>query len=179
VLIRTLLSNSKRGAFLTIQSHASWPQRREASQASHRRQEPGRQILDGDTGQVPGAPDRFVYKVLIKQYSILNICFDELDRAVIQSFLSWKEATHDLVWAGVLQAYKQYRPHFIRLGMADAVPLEELQMPQLPVWMVTLLTPNLGILHTFPNPQQLIETLNNLEVSVAWTVLVDYADVND
>jgi len=141
--------------------------------------EPGRQILDGDTGQVPGAPDRFVYKVFIKQYSILNICFDELDRAVIQSFLSWKEATHDLVWAGVLHAYKLYRPHFIRLGTADAVPLEELQMPQLPVWMVTLLTPNIGILHNYSNPQQLIETLNNLEVSVAWTVLVDYADVND
>jgi hypothetical protein len=68
---------------------------------------------------------------------------------------------------------------FIRLGTADAVPLEELQMPQLPVWMVTLLTPNIGILHNYPNPQQLIETLNNLEVSVAWTVLVDYADVND
>jgi hypothetical protein len=63
--------------------------------------------------------------------------------------------------------------------MADAVPLEELRMPQLPVWMVTLLTPNFAILHDFPNPQQLIETLNDLEVSVAWTVLVDYADVND
>lgn len=28
--------------------------------------EPGRQILDGDTGQVPGAPALFIYKVSIR-----------------------------------------------------------------------------------------------------------------
>jgi hypothetical protein len=64
--------------------------------------------------------------------------------------------------------------------MSDAVPLEELQMPQLPVWMVTLLTPNFVISQDFPNPQQLIETLNNLEVSVAWTVrALDLQAVNE
>lgn len=56
--------------------------------------------------------------------------------------------------------------------MSNVVPLDKLQMPQLPVWMVTLFTPNFGLLKQFPNPEQLIETLNNLEVSVAWTVLV-------
>ena len=119
-----------------------------------------------------------LYKVSIKEYSILNICIDQWDRAVIQSFLSWKETTHDLVWDGVLYASKQYFPHFIRIGMSNVVPLDKLLMPQLPVWMVTLLTPNCGLLKQFHNPEQLIETLNSLEVSVAWTVLVDYANVN-
>jgi hypothetical protein len=142
---------------------------------------PGRHILDGDTGHVPNAPDRLIYKISIKEYSLLNICVDEFNLAVIQSFISWKETAHQLVWEGVLYAYREYWPHFVRVGMdKNAVPVEKLRMPPLPVWMVTLVTPNIGLLHEFPSHMQLIETLNNLEVSVAWTVLVDYAEgLND
>lgn len=70
---------------------------------------------------------------------------------------------------------QQYRTEFLRLGLSDAAPLTELKMPGYPVWMVTLVTPNLLMLKGFPNQQDLIEVLNNLEVSIAWTVLTDYA----
>jgi hypothetical protein len=136
---------------------------------------PGGPIRDGTAGVVPGAPASLTYKVLIKDYSVLNVCFDRWDHAILQSFLSWRDTTHRLVWEGMLLTYEEYRPEFLRLGLSDAAPLTELKMPWPPVWMVTLLTPNLWMLKEFPNQRDLIEILNNLEISVAWTVLTDYA----
>ena len=75
----------------------------------------------------------------------------------------------------MLWTYKGYRPEFIRLGLSDATPLTDLKMPWPPVWMVTLLKPNLWILKQFQNQEELIEIVNNLEISVAWAVLTDYA----
>jgi hypothetical protein len=61
---------------------------------------PGGPIRDGTTGVVPGAPASLIYKVLIKDYSVLNVCFDRWDHAILQSFLSWRDTTHHLVLGG-------------------------------------------------------------------------------
>jgi hypothetical protein len=61
---------------------------------------PGGPIRDGTTGRVPGAPASLIYKVSIKEYSVLNICFERWDHAVLQSFLSWRDTTHQFGLGG-------------------------------------------------------------------------------